>query len=125
LIIPGLQPSQRAVETIAGAIHRDLFRWFAQVTNAINWFCVPPKTVIMCNLTAADVAASFTATGLGKGGGPYDGWAICNGNNGTDDLDGLVPQFWVAEAGGTASSSVGAGVSTFQLVPLMRMDRRV
>lgn len=26
--------------------------------------------------------------GIGKVGGMYEGWAICNGNNGTDNLDG-------------------------------------
>lgn len=34
-----------------------------------------------------DMAVSPT-TGLGKAGGLWEGWAICNGNNGTDNLDG-------------------------------------
>lgn len=28
--------------------------------------------------------------GLGKVGGLWEGWQICNGNNGTDNLDGQV-----------------------------------
>lgn len=47
---------------------------------------MPPKSIIMANLTAADMATTFDASGRGLGAGPYAGWAICNGNNGTPNL---------------------------------------
>lgn len=34
--------------------------------------------------------------GIGKIGGQWEGWAICNGNNGTDNLDGQVLIGWGA-----------------------------
>lgn len=35
--------------------------------------------------------ANFDATGLGQIGTPMEGWAVCNGLNGTIDLRGMVP----------------------------------
>lgn len=34
--------------------------------------------------------------GIGKVGGLWEGWAICNGNNGTDNIDGQVLMGWGA-----------------------------
>lgn len=47
---------------------------------------VPNEAYITDNfdMTPSDVQ------GIGKAGGLWDGWAICNGNNGTDNLDGQV-----------------------------------
>jgi len=47
--------------------------------------------------------ANFDATGLGLGGTPAEGWAVCNGLNGTVDMRGLVP------LGATNVPSSGAG----------------
>jgi hypothetical protein len=47
---------------------------------------MPPKSIIMANLTAADMGTNFDATGRGNSGGAYGGWAICNGQNGTPNL---------------------------------------
>ena len=44
----------------------------------------PNETYITDNF---DMLPSATQ-GLGKVGGLWEGWAICNGNNGTDNLDG-------------------------------------
>lgn len=44
----------------------------------------PNKTYITDNF---DMLPGATQ-GLGKVGGLWEGWAICNGNNGTDNLDG-------------------------------------
>lgn len=48
--------------------------------------------------------ANFDATGLGLTGTPGEGWAVCNGLNGTLDMRGLVP------LGATNVPSSGAGV---------------
>lgn len=45
----------------------------------------------------------FDATGLGLTGTPAEGWAVCNGLNGTVDMRGLVP------LGATNVPSSGAG----------------
>ena len=62
---------------------------------------IPPKTIIPANLTAANIAAYFDATGLGKTGTDWLGWALCNGNNGTPKLDNVFPM-WSTTAAGTA-----------------------
>lgn len=46
---------------------------------------------------------NFDATGLGLAGTPSEGWAVCNGLNGTIDMRGLVP------IGATNVPSSGAG----------------
>lgn len=50
--------------------------------------------------------ANFDGTGRGVVGGDCDGWAICNGNNGTPNMSGVFP------AGGTWNGSawVGSGI---------------
>lgn len=47
--------------------------------------------------------ANFDATGLGLVGTPSEGWAVCNGLNGTVDMRGFVP------LGATNVPSSGAG----------------
>lgn len=49
---------------------------------------LPPKTVVNAYLTSIDVSTYFDTTGLGMATGPYAGWALCNGKNGTPDLNG-------------------------------------
>lgn len=46
---------------------------------------------------------NFDATGLGQSGTPMEGWAVCNGLNGTIDLRGMVPM------GATNVPASGAG----------------
>ena len=65
-----------------GAIHPHLYNWLALAGLRV----VPSFGIVAVNLTAPQVAAYFDATGLGKTGGEYDGWAICNGSNGTPVL---------------------------------------
>ena len=50
---------------------------------------VPIGTIMMAGsgLNTAD----FDATGLGRTGTSACGWAFCNGNNGTDNMSGLMP----------------------------------
>ncbi|HET8933967.1 MAG TPA: hypothetical protein VFN67_11030 [Polyangiales bacterium] len=60
---------------------------------------VPPKSILGAYLSADDIAASFDETGLGKLDSSYAGWAICNGQNGTPNLDGRFPRMSTLAAG--------------------------
>lgn len=60
---------------------------------------VPPKSILGAYLSADDIAASFDETGLGKSDSSYAGWAICNGENGTPNLDGRFPRMSTMAAG--------------------------
>jgi len=60
---------------------------------------LPPKTVVQAFLTAADVSNFFDTTGAGLATGPYNGWALCNGKNGTPDLGGRFVRINNAAAG--------------------------
>ena len=53
---------------------------------------IPKGTVIMVNLKAEDFTYFDSS---GKGSGPYEGWAFCNGNpsNGTLNLHSRFPRF--------------------------------
>lgn len=108
MILHSLRPSQLAAE-VSGALHRDVFRWLGKITNAINWWTCPPRTIIAADVTAGDLASSFDATGLGIVAGPYDGWAICNGENDTPDL----------------SSTFEIPPTNYSATALMRVDRSV
>lgn len=41
-------------------------------------------------METTDIPTYFETNGLGKTNTPYQGWAICNGNNGTTNDDGSV-----------------------------------
>jgi hypothetical protein len=60
-------------------------------------------TIIMCYW----YEGFFDGTGRGILGGDYDGWAICNGNNGTINLQGFFP------VGGATGESLGLGSGWF------------
>lgn len=83
-MISMMRPGQLAAD-IGGAIHRDFFRWLSSIVQTISFGIVPARGIVAAKLSAPEVADNFDATGLGNRGGPYDGWAICNGANGTDD----------------------------------------
>jgi hypothetical protein len=65
---------------------------------------MPPKSIIAANLTAADVGSNFDATGRGNSPGPYAGWAICNGQNGTPNLANRFVRASATAAGATGGS---------------------
>jgi hypothetical protein len=73
---------------------------------------VPPKAIITANLAAADISSNFDATGLGKSPGPYAGWAICNGGNGTPNLAGRFLRVNATAAGATGGSDSSAHTHT-------------
>lgn len=81
-----------------------------RIENAITSivkFCrtaIPAGVVIPAYLTAAQVTGYFSSTGLGLANQPYEGWAICNGSNGTPNLDGKFPRFETSAAGSSGGS---------------------
>lgn len=91
-MIPMMRPSQ-AVADMGGAIHRDFFRWLAHLTNLVSTGVVPVKGVVAVTLTPGELADWFDGSGLGNRGGPFEGWALANGNNGTTDysLEPMAP----------------------------------
>jgi hypothetical protein len=69
-------------------ISRALHRWLVDFRSFVGFGAVPVGGIVGTNLTLADVTgadAYFDATGLGLAG-RWQGWAICNGNNGTPVL---------------------------------------
>ncbi len=81
------------------------------VIGALYKFCqtaVPSGVVVGAKLTAAQVGKYFDSTGLGVAGQPWEGWAICNGNNGTDPADGKFLRFSTSASGGTGGSDTMA-----------------
>lgn len=79
--------------------------------GALVKFCktaLPTGLILQASLTAAQVAEYFDSTGLGIAERQWEGWAICNGSNGTPSLDGKFPRFDTAAAGGTGGSDSSA-----------------
>jgi hypothetical protein len=61
--------------------------------NSIKKFCqtaIPSGALVFTALSAERRAGNFDASGRGLAGRLWEGWAICNGNNGTGDLSGLT-----------------------------------
>lgn len=115
-----LRPAQLAAE-ITGAIHRDLFRWLHLLLKQGNANVLPIGMVTPAKLSADDISTYFDGTGLGKTARRWDGWAICNGSNGTPDLDGEFLRFEASASGGTGNlEATGAG-TYYELVPVMRV----
>ena len=107
ITLPGLQ-----TPVLDGVVLSKIWRQFAQdVLLEAHKALVPPKSIVACHLSADDVAAEFDATGLGRRGGPYQWWAICNGSNDTPDLTGLFLRGSVTEAGNEGGSSTSGASS--------------
>lgn len=68
---------------------------------------LPPGAIIPCNLLTATITADFTG-GLGDVGSDYEGWAICDGNNGTPNLANKFIRSKVTGSGGSGGSDSGA-----------------
>ena len=60
------------------------------------------------NVLAAEVASEFDGTGLGLTTGKYADKAICNGSNGTPNLDEQFPRMQTSGASGTGGSDSSA-----------------
>ena len=97
---PGAEIAEGRLEPLS----RFWREWFRTLMVELHQVVTPPKAIVACNLTADDVVAEFDATGLGRKTGPYEWWAICNGNNGTPDLAGLFVRHNSTAAGGSGGS---------------------
>jgi len=76
------------------------------VADAINAYAVgavPIGGIIPANLSAGDISTYFTG-GLGNSGQRWEGWAICNGSNGTPNLSGKFPKATTGASGTTGGS---------------------
>lgn len=73
------------------------------VLTAIKNACVLPNEVKWIKLENSYLSTYFDETGLGLVGQLYEGWAICNGNNGTSNDNGRV-----SIAYGTDFTTIGA-----------------
>lgn len=99
--------AQQMVAGNGGAVHHDLHRWLDELRRATN-LALPPKEIRTFSLSASDVSSHFEASGKGKKGAPYYGWAICNGQNGTPDLRDRFIRCVDDAAGGTGGSDSSA-----------------
>jgi hypothetical protein len=77
-----------------------------------NRTVAPAGLCCTAKLTASQISKYFDDTGLGVAGQPWEGWAIRNGNNGTDDADGRFPRYSTTESGGTGGSDSSAHTHT-------------
>lgn len=66
--------------------------------------------MVMCVGTATEITTWFDTTGRGRDGRKWQGWAIANGQNGTDDYRGVFPRFSVVAALGTGGSDSSAHI---------------
>lgn len=107
-----MTPPSHAEPLVSGPMMAKRWRqWIQDLLLEGHKAFVPPKGIVPCNLSAADVAAEFDATGLGRRGGPYQWWAICNGSNDTPDLSGLFVRHSNSGAGATGGSGT-SGAAT-------------
>lgn len=88
--------TNEAVRTIVESISLEIQR------------AAPIKTIKPAYLSASEITQYFDSSGLGRAGSSFDGWAICNGNNGTPDLNGTFPRFETAAAGSTGGSDTNS-----------------
>lgn len=73
-------------------------------------FLGPSTRIIYVSLTAAQILEFFDSTGLGKRDSGYFGWAIRNGNNGTDNDNGKFHRCNTGGAGATGGNDSSAHV---------------
>ena len=113
---------QAALTTLMGTTQTSVAAAATAWANALgaitSWgsAAIPIKLVCPAYLSAGDVSANFDGTGLGITA-RWLGWAICNGNNGTPNLNNVFPRWSTAAAGTTggadsqASNVTGAVLS--------------
>lgn len=108
-----------------GSATKDFLQWLDRVVHVSNVACVPEKGILWASIDATDIATYFDETGLGLLDRPYAGFAICNGSNGTPDLDGSLIRGDVSGGGAAGSYDFQAGATSAayqDLVPLMRLE---
>lgn len=96
-----------AIEGRGESFSREFLQWLRGIVFVLNVGPVPPKGIVWANISAADIAAYFTG-GLGNTGEAYEGWAICDGNNGTPNLSDRFVRAKVTGAGATGGADTMA-----------------
>jgi len=94
-----------------GGLDHSWFIWLQRLILEMHQSLVPPKSIVPTNLSAADIADNFDGTGKGNAGGPYEWWAICNGNNDTPNLSGRYLK-GSTTSGGTLGGSASTDASS-------------
>lgn len=114
-----LRAAQPAAE-LGGALHRDFYRWLNLLLAQSNRNVMPIGAILGAKLSAADVALYFSS-GLGIAGERWEGWAICDGANGTPNLDGKWVRYETTESGGSGNVEETGSGAFYELVPVMRV----
>lgn len=83
----------------------------ADAIATVAGLSIPSGGIIMANLSGTSVTADFTG-GLGDTGTDWEGWAICNGSNGTPNLTDKFVRSKVTGAGGTGGSDTNSHTHT-------------
>lgn len=73
------------LESFTTAIEARLSTVEAKIASFIS---VPKRSIIAVDLSSSQVTSNFDQTGLGMTGTEFEGYAICNGSNGTPQLAG-------------------------------------
>ena len=73
------------LETFTTAIEARLSAVEARIASFVS---VPKRTILAVDLTSSQITANFDQTGLGMTETEFEGYAICNGSNGTPQLAG-------------------------------------
>jgi hypothetical protein len=91
-----------------------------------NWRRVYTGQLSEIKIFGGNTAGYFDGTGRGVIGGDYDGWALCNGNNGTYNLSDkfIVPgtwngSQWVSAVSGSNAAAGGSNTITPDNLPLL------
>jgi len=96
-----------------------------QALYKFNQTSVPKGVVVGAKLTAAQLNQFFSSSGLGLANTEWDGWAICNGNNGTTNMHGAFWHWTDADEGAGTSfgtfGTAGAEYNFIDLVPVVRL----
>lgn len=80
--------------------------------NTLSGQVIPIGGCIDAKLTAAQIALYFDGTGLGMPTLRWAGWAIRNGNNGTDNADGKFARWSTSASGATGGNDSSAHTHT-------------
>lgn len=83
-------PSAEIIQNSGGRLGNSWQYWLDQLLLELWQSLTPPGAILVIDPTVVDVATEFPAArgGLGRLGGPYEWWALCDGNNSTPDLSG-------------------------------------
>lgn len=77
----------------------------------------PKKAIFQISILNTEIATYFDPSGLGRINLEYEGYAICNGNNNTDDVLGMFLLNYKPGVGGYALKAVGGEKEHILTIP--------